>query len=98
MPSAEWPTWPAIPPALALVPEGRRVEFVERTLELLADRRRGDVLVERGRRRAEDFSLQSAVALNLDLYASVLTASKTGSRHPIEILALQEDGGSPDDT
>lgn len=84
------------PEALALVPEGRREEFADRTLQLLADGEARDVLVARGHRRVRDFSLDSAVALNLDLYASVLAGSKNGSRHPIEILALQEDGGPPD--
>ena len=84
------------PEALALVPEGRREELVERTLQMLADGRAGEALVARGRRRVKDFSLDRAVTLSLALYASVLTGSKTGSRVPKRILALQEDGGSPD--
>lgn len=84
------------PEALALVPDGRREELVDRTLQLLADGEARDVLVARGRRRVADFSLDSAVALHLGLYGSVLANSKNGSRHPIEILTLQEDGGPPD--
>lgn len=84
------------PEALALVPEGRSEELVERTLQMLADGRAREMLVARGRRRVRDFSLDRAVTLNLALYASVLTSSKTGSRSSKRILALQEDGGSPD--
>jgi glycosyltransferase involved in cell wall biosynthesis len=84
------------PAALALVAEGRRDEFAERTLQLLADGDARDGLIARGRRRAKDFSLESAVALNLAVYASVLAGSKDESRRPVEILALQEDGRSPD--
>lgn len=84
------------PEAVALVPEARREELADRTLQLLADGDARDVLVARGRRRAQDFSLDSAVALNLALYASVLAGSKNGSRPQMGILALQEDGGSPD--
>jgi glycosyltransferase involved in cell wall biosynthesis len=84
------------PEALALVSEGRREELADRVLQLLADGGARDTLVARGRRRVEDFTLESAVALNLTLYQSVLTGSKSLSRRPVEILALQEDGGSPD--
>jgi len=84
------------PRALALVPEGRREDLVDRTLQLLADGAARDALVARGRRRVEDFSLDSAVTLNLDLYASVLAGSENGSRRPIKVLALQEDGNSPE--
>ena len=82
------------PPALALVSEGRCAELIDRTLELVADKAARQVFIERGLRRVGDFSIGSAVALNLELYASMLTAH--GSRHPATRLALQEDGGSPD--
>jgi glycosyltransferase involved in cell wall biosynthesis len=84
------------PPALALVPEGRCAELIERTLELIADKAARQVLIERGLERARDFSVGSAVSINLDLYASMLTGATSGSRHPAKGLALREDGGSPD--
>ncbi len=82
------------PPALALVPAGRRAELIDRTLDLVADKAARQVLVERGLQRVKAFSIGSAVALNLDLYASIVAA--TGSYRPKTGLALQEDGGSPD--
>ncbi len=85
-----------IPPALALVPEGERVELVDRTLQLIADRTARRALIDRGLRRAGDFSVGSAVALNLELYASILADAESGSRRPATSLALQGDGGSPD--
>jgi glycosyltransferase involved in cell wall biosynthesis len=84
------------PEALALVPEGRRQEFIDRTLRLLSDDKAREALIAQGRRRAKDFSLASAVVVNLELYDSVLAGSKHGRRQPIAIMALQEDGGSPD--
>jgi glycosyltransferase involved in cell wall biosynthesis len=84
------------PPALALVPEGRCAELVERTLKLIADKAARQIFIERGLRRVGDFSIGSAVALNLDLYASMLTEAPHVSHPPATTLALQEDGGSPD--
>ncbi len=88
----------ANPPALALVPEGRREEFIDRTLELLADSPTRRALIERARQRAGDFLVHSAAALHLDLYASMLSGSEIGARNRIEIMAFQGDGGSPDGT
>ncbi|WP_181175643.1 glycosyltransferase [Mesorhizobium sp. B2-3-4] len=84
------------PEALALVPEGRREDFIDRTLRLLADGRERGVLTARGRRRVEAFSLASAVALNLALFSSVLANSAKGSRQVVGALTWQEDGGPPD--
>jgi glycosyltransferase involved in cell wall biosynthesis len=84
------------PPALALVPEGRCEDLVGRTLELLADDQARRVLVERGYRRARDFSVQASVALSLGLYSSILAGSGNGSRRQFKVLTFQEDGGSPD--
>lgn len=84
------------PPALALVSEGRCAELVERTLELIADKAARQVFVERGLRRVGDFSIGSAVALNLDLYASILTSAANGSHYPAEGMVLRGDGGTPD--
>ncbi|MCA0051271.1 glycosyltransferase family 4 protein [Mesorhizobium sp. B283B1A] len=84
------------PEALALVSEGRREGLADLTLRLLADSEERNTLIARGRRRVRDFSLDSAVALNLALYASVLAGSVNGSRQPAGVLTLQEDGGSPD--
>ena len=84
------------PPALALVSEGRCAELVDRTLELIADKAARQIFIERGLQRVRDFSIGSAVALNLDLYASILASVANGSRQPAEMLALQGDGGSPD--
>lgn len=84
------------PEALALVPEGRRQDMIDRTLKLLADGEAWRVLIERGQQRARDFSLRSAVALNLDLYASILSGSQSQSPSRPKALALQEGGGSPD--
>jgi glycosyltransferase involved in cell wall biosynthesis len=86
------------PPALALVPEGQCAELVERTLELVADKAARQILIERGLRRVGDFSIGSAVALNLDLYASIFSDAPHGSHRLATRLALQEDGGSPDAT
>lgn len=82
------------PKALELVTPGRQDELAGRVLHLLGDRQQRERLVARGRRRAADFSVDSAVTLNLAVYASVLAAK--GSRKPVGALALQEDGGSPD--
>jgi glycosyltransferase involved in cell wall biosynthesis len=86
------------PPALALVPEGQCAELVERTLELVADKAARQILIERGLQRVGDFSIGSAVALNLDLYASIFSDAPHGSHRLATRLALQEDGGSPDAT
>ncbi len=82
------------PEALELVRPGRQDELADRVLRLIADRQERERLVARGRRRAADFSVDSAVALNLALYASVLAAK--GSRRPAGAPTWQEDGGSPD--
>ena len=84
------------PEALALVPEGRRKDMIDRTLQLLADRAARRILIERGQQRARDFSVRSAVARNLDLYASILLDSQSQSSGRAKALALQEGGGSPD--
>jgi glycosyltransferase involved in cell wall biosynthesis len=84
------------PEALALVAEGQQGDFIERTLRLLGDRDARDLLVSRGRRRAEDFSLTAAVALHLSLYASVLKRAKGRVQHRIDALALQEDASQAD--
>ena len=84
------------PGALALVPEGRRKDMIDRTLQLLADRAARRILIERGQQRARDFSVRSAVARNLDLYASILLDSQSQSSGRAKALALQEGGGSPD--
>lgn len=84
------------PEALALVSEGRRQDMIDRTLELLADSAARRILIERGRQRARDFSVHSAVARNLDLYASIFSNSKGQSPSRATALALQEGGGSPD--
>ncbi|MEP6563890.1 MAG: glycosyltransferase, partial [Mesorhizobium sp.] len=84
------------PEALALVSEGRREDMIDRTLELLADRTARRVLIARGQQRARDFSVRSAVARNLDLYASMLSGTQSQSPSRAKAPALQEGGGSPD--
>ncbi|RVD68258.1 glycosyltransferase, partial [Mesorhizobium sp. M4A.F.Ca.ET.029.04.2.1] len=84
------------PPALALVRDGQRDDLIARTIELLDENPLRSTLIERGRQRVGDFAVHSAVALNLELYASILSGSGIGSRNRGDVLAFQEDGGSPD--
>lgn len=82
------------PEAISLVPAARRESFVDRVLTLLASEADRQELVERGRRRVNDFSIEKSVARSLDLYAAVI-AARARTRQPRE-MAFQEDGSSPD--
>lgn len=84
------------PPAFALVAQGRRDELIERTLELLDDVPSRRIFLRRAGQRVQDFSVESAVALSLKLYNSVLREAGSGSPDPAERLAFQKDGSSPD--
>ena len=84
------------PPALALVRDGRRDELIARTIELLDENPLRGTLIERGHQRVRDFAVHSAVALNLELYASIQSGSGSDTRNRADFLAFQEDGGSPD--
>jgi glycosyltransferase involved in cell wall biosynthesis len=83
------------PAAFALVEQGRRDDFIGRTLELLDDGPVREAFLQHARRRVQDFSLEPAVSLTVKLYKSVLAEVGSGSRGPTELLAFQKDGGSP---
>lgn len=84
------------PPAFALAAPGRRAELIDRTLELLDDGPSRRIFMRRAGQRVRDFSVESAVALSLDLYNSVLREAGSEAPEPADGLAFQKDGGSPD--